>query len=119
MKKGIFIPVLTIIIVSNVTPIVYFFKDDYAFSNHNGEFYVSELGGKGRSFTSIKDGFDFYSKEHPLEKDKTLYRTFTLKPWRFWEWGQWIAHFDRFTLPYITENQIIENRKKEGLPVLK
>ncbi|MCX2573206.1 hypothetical protein [Pedobacter sandarakinus] len=48
-----------------------------------------------------------------MEKDKTLYRTFTLKTWRFWEWGEWLIHRDRFMLRNFEEEQILENRKKE------
>ena len=104
------------IILSNITPVAYFFKDNYILSNYNGEFYVSELGGKGRSFKGVKNGFHYYLAMHPHDKDKTLYRAFKLKPWRFWEWGEWIVNYKRFTLPYISEEQILENRKKEGLP---
>ena len=40
---------------------------------------------------------------HPDIKNKTLYRTFTIKPWRFWEWYQMIFHHTRFGLTYLEE----------------
>ena len=32
--------------------------------------------------------------------DNHLFRTFTIKPWRFWQWGDMLFHSDRFRLPY-------------------
>jgi hypothetical protein len=46
--------------------------------------------------------YGYFLCQHP-EKDQgdnRLYRTFTIKPWYFWEWYQMIFHSERFALPY-------------------
>ncbi len=92
----------------------YFFKENYTYRNYNGDFRCSEWKGKGSSYKGCIRVYKIYLKNHHNIKDKTLYRTFTLKPWRFWEWHELYLTPKRFTLPYISKEEIQENRSKEG-----
>lgn len=118
MKKIIITSVLIILLI-NIPPLSWFtkiFYEDYTYSSYNGMFFYQEYQMKGSNFNGCKSQFEDYKKNNAHIKDKQLYRTFTLKPWRFWEWHEWVVHYKRFMLPYISEEQILENRKKEGLP---
>ncbi|MBT2563401.1 hypothetical protein J7E50_01335 [Pedobacter sp. ISL-68] len=118
MKKTLII-CLAILILINVPPISWFCKiitEDYTYSSYNGVIQYQENLMKGTNFNTYAESFDERIKSDPNIKDKQLYRTFTLKPWRFWEWHEWVVHYKRFMLPYISEEQILQNRKKEGLP---
>jgi hypothetical protein len=118
MKK-IIITAALIILLINIPPLSWFskiFYEDYSYSSYNGAFFYQEYQLKGSNFNGCRNQFEDYKRANPLIKNKQLYRTFTLKPWRFWEWHEWIIHYKRFMLPYISEEQILENRKKEGLP---
>jgi hypothetical protein len=118
--KKIFYTILVFILIINLPPLMwlsYFFKENFTYSNYNGDFTCGEWGGKGSSFKGCNRVYDYYIENHRNIKDKTLYRTFTLKPWRFWEWHELYLTPKRFALPYISKEEIRENRIKEGLPV--
>ncbi|WP_164107997.1 MULTISPECIES: hypothetical protein [Sphingobacterium] len=126
MKKKNIIRLLTflslfglLVYFLNVTVIGYFLKRNYFYSNHNGAFFYSEDKLKGKSYEGRDRVFGSYLKNHPDTKDKQLYRRFRMDLWRFWEWGELWYHPDRYDLPYISEKEINENRKREGLPPLK
>ena len=106
---------ISLVLVTNLTFIGHFLKRNYTYSNYNGTFRHNELKLKGRGYTNRDKGYQYFLHHNPLVKDKQLYRTFTLDPWRFWEWHEWYYHFDRFTLPYISEKTIQRNRALEGL----
>lgn len=101
--------------VTNFTVVGYFLKRNYSYSNYNGTYRHNEHRLKGISYSGRDDGFKSFLKENPRSNDRQLYRTFWLDPWRFWEWHEWYYHFDRFTLPYISEKNIKKNRTAEGL----
>ncbi|WP_164122166.1 MULTISPECIES: hypothetical protein [Sphingobacterium] len=71
---------------------------------------------KGSIYVSSQELLQYYQRNHPDTKDKQLYRRFRMDLWRFWEWGELWYHPDRYDLPYISEKEINENRKREGLP---
>jgi len=98
--KIILTSVLTLIIISNLPPIAFFFQEDYSYQNKDGSFKYQEQSGKGLDFEVCKIRFDRFKKENPNSPYKKLYRTFEIKPWRFWEWWQMIVNNERFTLPY-------------------
>ena len=101
MKKYIII-VVAIILISNLPFLNFFIQENYTYSNADHTFTYSEEGGKGLSFKSCMISYGYFLCQRP-EKDQgdnRLYRTFTIRPWRFWEWGQLIFHSDRFMLPY-------------------
>ncbi|MBD1433245.1 hypothetical protein H8B06_10435 [Sphingobacterium sp. DN00404] len=101
--------------ITNFTIVGYFLKRNYTYSNYNGSFRHTEDRLKGKSYEGRDNRYKTFLKNHPEVKDKQLYRTFWLNPWYFWEWREWVEHFDRFTLPYISENGIQQNRETEGL----
>ena len=101
--------------VTNCTPLGYFLKRDYTYSNYNGTFRHNEMKLKGIGYDNRDIGYAIFLKNNLSIKDKQLYRTFRLDPWRFWEWHEWYYHFDRFKLPYISEKKIQQNQAKEGL----
>lgn len=103
MKKFILISIAIIIVISNL-PIFHFIaQEQYSYSNYNGTFVFVEESGKGGNFKTCLMRYGYFLCQHP-EKDQgdnRLFRTFTLKPWRFWEWHQWIFRNERFYLPYL------------------
>ena len=101
MKK-ILIFAFALIVISNLPIFSFFIREDYSYSNGDGTFKFVEDAGKGASFKTAVMRYGIFLCQHP-EKDQgdnRLFRTFTLKPWRFWEWGQWIFRNERFSLPY-------------------
>jgi hypothetical protein len=108
MKKYWIIAFVLIIFISNFSPVNYFLIDDYTYSNIDGSFKFSEEGGKGLNYTNVVRNYAIFLCQHP-EKDQgdnRLFRTFTLKPWRFWEWSQWIFRNERFLLPYLEPGKL-------------
>ncbi|RFZ92889.1 hypothetical protein D0C36_15980 [Mucilaginibacter conchicola] len=101
MKKSIIISLAAIILIANFTPLTYIFTEDYSYSNYNGKFTFVEEGG-GYDYKVAKRRYSRYLSDNPGEAahDKQLYRTFTLKPWRFWEWREMVFNHERFALPY-------------------
>lgn len=95
--------IVSIVMITNLPPINYFFGESYSYQNKDGSFSYTEQPGKGLDYEVGKIRFERFQKQNP-NKDQTLYRNFTLKPWRFWEWGQIIRHYERFTLPYYQKN---------------
>ena len=104
---------ITLVLVTNLTIIGYFLKRNYTYSNYNGTFRHYEDGLKGKSYEGRDKRFQTFLRDNPQVGDTQLYRTFTLDPWRFWEWHEWYYHFDRFTLPYISERTIQQNLDSE------
>ncbi|QEC74680.1 hypothetical protein [Mucilaginibacter ginsenosidivorax] len=102
MKRKVLILILSIVIVSNLPFFTFFLQEDFTYSNADGTFTYSEEGGKGKSFEGCQRLYGYFLCQHPLKDqgDNELYRTFTIKPWRFWEWGEMIFHNERFKLPY-------------------
>lgn len=103
MKKRIILIISVIIVVSNLPFFSFFLQEDYTYRNADGSFTYSEEGGKGKSYWGCQRTYGYFLCQHP-EKDQgnnKLYRTFTIKPWRFWEWYEMVFHHDRFKLPYI------------------
>jgi hypothetical protein len=103
MKRvKIFWILLTLIVFVNLPLWDLFIGRDYTYSNIDGSFTYQENTGKGSGYISAERSYTSFLCQHP-DKDKgnnNLYRTFTIQPWRFWEWRQMIFHSDRFFLPY-------------------
>lgn len=91
--------IVSIVAISNLPPINYFWQESYSYQNKDGSFTYTEQPGKALDYNVGKIRFERFQKLNP-NKNQTLCRNFTLKPWRFWEWWQMIKHFERFTLPY-------------------
>jgi hypothetical protein len=101
--KKILLSILAILIISNLPPIQYFIRENYHYSNRDGSFEFTELDGN-RNFDVAKKQFANFKIRNPNNPNRELFRTFTLKPWRFWEWWQMVRHFERFTLPIFPLN---------------
>jgi hypothetical protein len=121
--KIVLLVIAVIILLVNLPPIRwfnYFYGEDYNYINYNGEYYCGEYGGKGSSFEGCKNKFNYYLEKHPEDVDQTIYRTFSIKPWQFWEWFQYVGKDrGRFRLPYISVETVQRNRIKENKPPLK
>jgi hypothetical protein len=102
MKKALII-ILAILVISNLPLFNFFFQENFTYRNYDGSFYYNEKGGKGKSFEGCQRLYGHFLETHPDIKNKTLYRTFTIKPWRFWEWYQMIFQSKRFGLMYLEE----------------
>ena len=90
--------ILSTVVITNLPPVNYFLQESYSYQNKDGSFSYTEQPGKGLDYEVGKIRFDRFKERNP-NKDQTLYRTFTLKPWRFWEWWQMVSHSERFRLP--------------------
>jgi len=99
--KFILYTILALIIISNLPPITFFFQESYAYQNKDGSFKFEEQSGKSLDFEVCKIRFQRFKIENPDNPNKTLYRTFAIKPYRFWEWWQMVVNQERFTLPYL------------------
>jgi hypothetical protein len=102
MKKTIYI-IIAVIIIFNLPFFNFLLQENYTYSNIDHSFTYAEESGKAKSFMGCERLYGVFLCQHPDKDqgDNRLYRTFTIKPWRFWEWGQMIFHSDRFTLPYL------------------
>lgn len=100
MKAKIWITLVSIIFISNLPPINYFLQENYNYQNKDGSFRYTEEPGKGLSYDVGRIRFERFKRLNP-NKDQILYRSFKLKPWRFWEWYKMLANYQRFTLPHL------------------
>jgi len=93
---------LAIYLLTNFTPINYFLKQNYTYTNIDGSFQFSEETGKGFNYESVVRNYAIFLCRHPDKDlgDNRLFRTFTFKPWYIPEWNDMIFHSDRFFLPY-------------------
>jgi hypothetical protein len=101
--KNIIYAILIIIIAVNLPFFDFFLQEEYTYSNADGSFTYNEESGKGQSFLTCERRFGYFLCQHPDKDqgDNRLYRTFTIKPWRFWEWREMVFNSDRFRLPYL------------------
>ncbi len=90
---------LIIIILSNTPPAQFFLSQEYHYTNGDNSFQYTESPGKALDFKVAQKRWERFKLQNP-NKDQTLYRTFTIRPWEFWEWWQYTAHPNRFSLPY-------------------
>jgi hypothetical protein len=99
--KFILIFLLAIIIVSNTPPVQYFLLEQYEYQNKDGSFKYQEIPGQSLDFEVAQIRWNRFKSENPNNPNQTLYRTFSIKPWQFWEWWQFIVHNERYRLPYL------------------
>jgi hypothetical protein len=101
MKKIILIIFLVVVFIFNLTPVSYLLKENYTYRNSDGSYTFQEEGG-GYNFNMAKTRYKWFLREHPSKSqgDTQLYRTFEIKPWYIWEWGDYIFQHERFSLPY-------------------
>ncbi|MFC0514600.1 hypothetical protein ACFFGT_10325 [Mucilaginibacter angelicae] len=100
MKKVILIASV-IIALSNLPIFNFFLQEDFRYQNFDGSFLYKEEPGKGKSFIGCIRSYGHFLCEHPERDrgDNRLYRTFTIKPWRFWQWSEMLFS-ERYRLPY-------------------
>lgn len=99
-SRYIVIALLVIVVISNTPPAQFFLLENYGYRNQDASFTYTEEPGKALDFIVCERRWEHFKAENPENSNWTLYRTFTIKPWQFWEWWQYIAHTKRFTLPY-------------------
>lgn len=102
-RKGLII-IITVIFLSNLPIFDYFTLENFTYRNIDGSFTYSEEANKGgRSYAFCQFKYGHFLCQHPEKDigDNNLYRTFTIKPWYFWEWHEFIFHSERFRLPYL------------------
>ncbi len=102
-----------IILIANFSPISYTLHENYTYSNYDGSFTGDEEAGGTGAFKTVRYDYRDWLKAHPdkAQKDSRLYRTFSINPWRFWEWSDYLFCPERFRLPYKTP----ENRQTTTL----
>ena len=92
---------LAIILLSNTPPAQYFLLRNYNYQTEDRSFNFTENAGSPLDYRVCEQRWEEYRQKDPNNKNKILYRTFTIKPWQFWEWWQYLVHPKRFTLPYL------------------
>jgi len=102
--KPLLITTLVIILLSNTPPAQYFLLENYHYRNKDSSFSFSEEPAQAIDFKVAEKRWQRFKDSNP-NKDQILYRTFRIKPWQFWEWWQYIAHTERFTLPYLEDEK--------------
>lgn len=102
-NKTILIIILGIIIISNLPPIYYFIGEEYHYQNADGSFSFTERAGTIQNFQMAQLKFKSFVEKNP-KSPHILYRTFSLNPSKFWEWGNAILNFDRFKLKFYTKS---------------
>jgi hypothetical protein len=116
-NKKIIISIIAIIILSNVSPFVWMFKNfvderHYRYSNYNGSFTFYEF--MSRDFEMMKRSHKGCLSYRPSLKDKNVYRLFTKNPFAFWRWR--LYFFDeRYKLPYKSWEEIKKRREMEDI----
>lgn len=103
--RNTIIILLCLIAISNTPPVQFFTLDNYHYRNADNSFNYTEFPGKGLDFEVGIIRWERFKKEHPDNQGRTLYRTFHINIFRFWEWWQFITHNSRYRLPYITEQK--------------
>ena len=101
LRRIIYLAILAVII-ANLPFFDFLTQESYSYTNTDGRFYYVETGDGSNDFEACKRRYNHFLSQHPEEvkvKDR-LYRSFTIKPWRFWEWRQMIFEHERFSLPY-------------------
>ncbi|PWS28477.1 hypothetical protein DHW03_01050 [Pedobacter yonginense] len=101
-RKVILIAIAVVIIISNTPPMQFFLLENYNYQNADGSFKYTEEPGQALDFKVGERRWERFKTENSSDPNQTLYRTFRIKPWQFWEWWQFIAHGKRFTLPYLS-----------------
>lgn len=94
--------ILAIILISNFTVVSYLLHENYTYRNYDGSFIGDEEAGGTGAFKTVEYKYQDFLAAHPNQKvkDNKLYRTFTIKPWRFWQWSDFLFCPQRFKLPY-------------------
>ncbi|WP_316795088.1 hypothetical protein [Pedobacter agri] len=77
--------------------------ENYHYKNRDGSFEFTEQSGPTQGYDVAIRKFESFKADNPLNPNKILYRTFEIKPWRFWEWWQMIGHYERYRLPILKE----------------
>ncbi|WP_344853702.1 hypothetical protein [Pedobacter jeongneungensis] len=103
--RTITIILLCLIAISNTPPIQFFTLNDYHYQNADGSFTYTEFPGKSLDFEVGITRWERFKNQHPDSPNKTLYRTFQINHLKFWEWWQFIAHHERFLLPYLPKQK--------------
>jgi hypothetical protein len=94
--------IIAVLLITNSPWFDFFLQENFTYANGDGSFTYSEESGKGKSFQGCLITYGYFLCAHPQKaaKDRQLYRTFTIKPWRVWEWRQFLFYSERFKLPY-------------------
>lgn len=111
-KRIIIIVIISVIVLSNITPFRQILKisiDErhYRYSNYNGSFTFYEF--MDRNFEMMKRMHNVCLSNHANQKDKNVYRLFSKNPLAFWRW--WLYFSDeRYKLPYKDWTEIQKTR---------
>lgn len=103
MKK-LMITVGIFLALSNLPPVKplleMFFSPPYRYVTVDNGFKDGyENNRMGKSYDEVMLLFDQFKREHN-KPDLVLYRTFTIKPYKFWLWGEYLFH-PKYKQPYL------------------
>lgn len=96
--------IVAIILIFNFTPLGSILHETYTYRNYDNSFQDEEKSQGTFAFQNVIYDYRDFLKANPdkARLDSTLYRTFTIKPWRFWQWSDYLFCPQRFRLPYKT-----------------
>ena len=102
--KQVLISIGIVLLIFNTPPIKAFmeafaFSRSYYFTTKDHSFNGKEMAFKRSTYDMVMRSFDHY-KENCGKPNAVLYRTFSVVPWKFWLWGEFIFH-PKYRLPYI------------------
>jgi hypothetical protein len=101
--KWTIITIASVIILSNTPPAQFFLLERYSYQNKDASFTYEEEPGMALDFKVCQKRWKRFKAQNLDNRNQTLYRTFRIKPWQFWEWWQYVAHSDRFALPIVVK----------------
>ncbi|PWS26177.1 hypothetical protein DHW03_15390 [Pedobacter yonginense] len=101
IRNKILLIIIGIIFISNLPPVYYFLGEEYHYQNFDASFEFTEQPGTTQNFYMASRRFESFKERNPNNINQTLYRTFTIKPWKFWEWWSMISKGKRFKCQYL------------------
>lgn len=99
-RRKIILIIIVIIFISNLPPVYYFIGEEYHYQNLDASFEFTEQPGKTQNFDIAIRRFESFNNVYP-ERPDILYRTFRVKPWKFWEWYNYFTNIGRVRIPYL------------------
>jgi hypothetical protein len=100
MKKKVLLILVGLVVFINLPCWDFFTKDTYVYSNADHSFVYCEEWTN--DFLSCQRSYGYFLCRHPEKDagDNKLYRNFTWKLWKFWQWREMVLHSDRFFLAF-------------------
>jgi len=103
MKRKVIIGICLFLVITNVPPVRVFLdiflSPAYKYTTKSRAFQDEEIHYAGGKYEDVIRAYNRYATSFNASDD-TLCRTFEMKPYKFWLWGQYLLH-PKYRLPYL------------------